>query len=142
MKKKYAIFLDIGYKMNSQNWEVIMEDNKLLKEIYDKIQSIDNRMDAMENKMDAMEKQMNGMQNSINGMNEDIKKLNDKTDRIEIILENETNPNIDVIAEGHLDLVRKLEEATAISKDKETIKMRVNALEREVKIIKIALNIK
>ena len=133
-----------------------MEDNKLLKEIYDKIQSIDNRMDAMENKMDgmenkmdamenkmdAMEKQMNGMQNSINGMNEDIKKLNDKTDRIEIILENETNPNIDVIAEGHLDLVRKLEEATAISKDKETIKMRVNALEREVKIIKIALNIK
>ena len=133
-----------------------MEDNKLLKEIYDKIQSIDNRMDAMENKMDgmenkmdamenkmdAMEKQMNGMQNSINGMNEDIKKLNDKTDRIEIILENETNPNIDVIAEGHLDLVRKLEDATAISKDKETIKMRVNALEREVKIIKIALNIK
>ena len=119
-----------------------MEDNKLLKEIYDKIQSIDNRMDAMENTMDAMEKQMNGMQNSINGMNEDIKKLNDKTDRIEIILENETNPNIDVIAEGHLDLVRKLEEATAISKDKETIKMRVNALEREVKIIKIALNIK
>ena len=119
-----------------------MEDNKLLKEIYDKIQSIDNRMDAMENKMDAMEKQMNGMQNSINGMNEDIKKLNDKTDRIEIMLENETNPNIDVIAEGHLDLVRKLEEATAISKDKETIKMRVNALEREVKIIKIALNIK
>lgn len=133
-----------------------MEDNKLLKEIYDKIQSIDNRMDAMENKMDgmenkmdamenkmdAMEKQMNGMQNSINGMNEDIKKINDKTDRIEIMLENETNPNIDVIAEGHLDLVRKLEEATAISKDKETIKMRVNALEREVKIIKIALNIK
>lgn len=133
-----------------------MEDNKLLKEIYDKIQSIDNRMyamenkmdgmenkmDAMENKMDAMEKQMNGMQNSINGMNEDIKKLNDKTDRIEIMLENETNPNIDVIAEGHLDLVRKLEEATAISKDKETIKMRVNALEREVKIIKIALDIK
>ena len=133
-----------------------MEDNKLLKEIYDKIQSIDNRMDAMENKMDAMENKldamenkmdamenkMNGMQNSINGMNEDIKKLNDKTDRIEIILENETNPNIDVIAEGHLDLVRKLEEATAISKDKETIKMRVNALEREVKIIKIALNIK
>ena len=133
-----------------------MEDNKLLKEIYDKIQSIDNRMnvmenkmnamenkmDAMENKMDAMEKQMLGMQNSISGMNKEIKKLNDKTDRIEIILESETNPDIKAIAEGHLDLVRKLEEATAISKDKETIKMRVNALEREVKIIKIALNIK
>lgn len=112
-----------------------MEDNKLLKEIYDKIQSIDNRMDAME-------KQMNGMQNSINGMNKEIKKLNDKTDRIEIILENETNPNIEAIAEGHLDLARKLEDATAISKDKETIKMRVNVLEREVKIIKIALDIK
>ena len=133
-----------------------MEENKLLKEIYDKIQSIDNRMnvmenkmnamenkmDAMENKMDAMEKQMNGMQYSINGMNEDIKKLNDKTDWIDIILENETNPNIEAIAEGHLDLARKLEDATAISKDKETIKLRVNALEREVKIIKRALEIK
>ena len=133
-----------------------MEENKLLKEIYDKIQSIDNRMnvmenkmiamenkmDAMENKMDAMEKQMLGMQNSISGMNKEIKKLNDKTDRIEIILESETNPDIKAIAEGHLDLVRKLEDATAISKDKETIKLRVNALEREVKIIKRALEIK
>lgn len=119
-----------------------MEENKLLKEIYDKIQSIDNRMDAMENKMDAMEKQMLGMQNSISGMNKEIKKLNDKTDRIEIILESETNPDIKAIAEGHLDLVRKLEDATAISKDKETIKLRVNALEREVKIIKMALEIK
>ena len=126
-----------------------MEENKLLKEIYDKIQSIDNRMNvmenkmnAMENKMDAMEKQMLGMQNSISGMNKEIKKLNDKTDRIEIILESETNPDIKAIAEGHLDLVRKLEDATAISKDKETIKLRVNALEREVKIIKRALEIK
>ena len=60
----------------------------------------------------------------------------------ELILESKTNPDKKAIAEGHLDLVRKLEEATAISKDKETIKMRVNALEREVKIIKIALDIK
>lgn len=92
--------------------------------------------------MDVMEKQMLGMQNSISGMNKEIKKLNDKTDRIEIILESKTNPDKKAIAEGHLDLVRKLEDATAISKDKETIKLRVNALEREVKIIKRALEIK
>lgn len=40
---------------------------------------------------------------------EELKKLNDKVTDIQLTLENETNKNIKIIAEGHLDLSRKLD---------------------------------
>ena len=39
---------------------------------------------------------------------EELKKLNNKITDIQLTLENETNKNIKIIAEGHLDLSRKL----------------------------------
>ncbi len=42
---------------------------------------------------------------------EDLKELKRRTTSIELTIENETNPNIKTIAEGHLDLSRKLDES-------------------------------
>lgn len=39
---------------------------------------------------------------------EELKKLNDKVTDIQLTLENETNKNIKIIAEDHLELSRKL----------------------------------
>lgn len=45
---------------------------------------------------------------------------------IQLTLENETNRNIKIIAEGHLDLNRKLDEALRVDNDKEMLLFRVN----------------
>ena len=37
---------------------------------------------------------------------DELRKLNDKVTDIQLTLENETNKNIKIIAEGHLDLSR------------------------------------
>ncbi len=47
---------------------------------------------------------------------------------IQLTLENETNRNIKIIAEGHLDLSRKLDEALRVDNDKEMLLIRVNTL--------------
>lgn len=47
----------------------------------------------------------------------DIADISNKVKKIELTLENETNVNIKRIAEGHLDLSRKLNEAIKISSD-------------------------
>jgi len=67
---------------------------------------------------------------------EEIKKLNDKVTDIQLTLENETNKNIKIIAEGHLDLSRKLDEAMKVDNEKEMLLIRVNRLENELRRLK------
>ena len=67
---------------------------------------------------------------------EELKKLNDKVTDIQLTLENETNKNIKIIAEGHLDLSRKLDEALKVENEKEMLLIRVNRLENELRRLK------
>lgn len=55
---------------------------------------------------------------------------------IQLTLENETNRNIKIIAEGHLDLSRKLDEALKVENEKELLLIRVNTLENELRKVK------
>lgn len=54
-------------------------------------------------RLENVEKEINNIQKEVTG--------------IKVTLENETNRNIRVIAEGHLDLSRKLNEAMRIASD-------------------------
>ncbi|HIT65196.1 MAG TPA: hypothetical protein IAC37_12310 [Candidatus Ventrimonas merdavium] len=63
-------------------------------------------------------------------MKSDIKVLQGDMRSMKLTLENETNRNISIIAEGHLDLSRKLDEALKNSNERELIKLRINRLER------------
>lgn len=67
---------------------------------------------------------------------DELKRLNDKITDIQLTLENETNRNIKIIAEGHLDLSRKLDEALKIDNEKEMLLIRVNRLENEIRRLK------
>ena len=75
--------------------------------------------------------------------NEDLQAINsllepirNEIKSIELTLENETNRNIQIIAEGHLDLVRKLDDALKVENEKEMLLLRVNHLENELKKVK------
>ncbi len=76
-------------------------------------------------------------------MTEDTKIILDRLDKmdakitdIQLTLENETNRNIRIIAEGHLDLSRKLDEALKLESEKEILMLRVNRLENELRRVK------
>ena len=55
---------------------------------------------------------------------------------IELTLENETNRNIKIIAEGHFDLSRKLDKALTVENEKEMALIRINMMESEIRRIK------
>lgn len=55
---------------------------------------------------------------------------------IQCTLENETNRNIQMIAEGRPDLHRKLDEALKVESEKEMLLIRVNRLEIDLRRIK------
>ncbi len=65
-----------------------------------------------------------------------IEPLKQEVREIGLTLENETNKNIRIIAEGHLDLGRKLDKALRVENEKEMLLIRVNQLENELRRIK------
>lgn len=79
--------------------------------------------------------------------NEDLQAINSLLEpmkneirSIQLTLENETNRNIRIIAEGHLDLSRKLDDVLKVENEKEMLLLRVNHLENELRKVKERLN--
>lgn len=66
----------------------------------------------------------------------DIQKMKKQINDLQLTMENETNRNIMLIAEGHLDLTRKLDEALKVEQEKEILMVRVNSLENDVRRLK------
>ena len=62
---------------------------------------------------------------------EKLEKMDNKITDIQLTIENETNRNIKIIAEG-IDLSRKLDEALKMENEKEMLMIRVNRLENEL----------
>lgn len=69
-------------------------------------------------------------------IHERLDKMETKVTEVQMTLENETNKEIHIIAEGHLDLSRKLDDALKVEAEKEMLLLRVNRLENEVRRIK------
>lgn len=67
---------------------------------------------------------------------DDMQEMKRQIKDLQLTLENETNRNIKNIAEGHLDLSRKLDEALKVDNEKEMLLIRVNSLENELRKLK------
>lgn len=86
-----------------------------------------------------LEKSTEKINEKISGIEEKMTKMQDDISNIQLTLENVTNRNIKIIAEGHLDLSRKLNQALEVRDKEELALIRLNALEEDVRRIKIKL---
>ena len=69
-------------------------------------------------------------------MDSRLDKVEAKVTEVQMTLENETNKEIRIIAEGHLDLSRKLDDSLKVENEKEMLLLRVDRLENEIRRIK------
>ena len=110
-----------------------MSENEKLDLILSKLGKMDNRLDQMDSRLDRMDERFDRMDERFDRLENDV------TD-IKLTLENEIRPNIMRVAEGHLDLYRKLDDAQKIDNEKEMIAIRVNILETELRRVKERLS--
>lgn len=80
-----------------------MTDSEKLDLILEKVTSLENKVTSLENKVTSLE-------NGVAGLDHDVT-------NIKITIENEIRVNIQRVAEGHLDLSRKLNECIKLSSD-------------------------
>ena len=87
-------------------------------------------------KLDFLIKEMVEMKNKVTDMDNRITRLDSKVTDIQLHLENVTDKNIVIIAEGHLDLSRKLDAALKSENEKEMLIIKMHILEDELRKVK------
>lgn len=97
----------------------LKEDVSGLKE---DVSTLNNRVVVLENNAEETK-------NGLNDLKGDVK-------NVQLTLENDINKEIRIIAEGHLDLDRKLNKALVLSAEKEMLNLRVTHLEIELAKVK------
>ena len=74
-------------------------------------------------------------------LKEDVANLKEDVESLKLTQENELRKNIMTIADGHMDLNRKLDEALKVSQERERTILRVTVLENDMRIVKNQLGI-
>lgn len=123
-----------------------MNNENLIQLIYDDMQEVKKQQVAIFKRLGGMDERFGGMDERLDGIDERLDRMDERFDRLErqvhentegirrinLCLENEIRPSIMRIAEGHLDLSRKLDEAIKQDKEKEKMAVRLNFLEGRV----------
>lgn len=118
--------LDLILSKLSENDKKFEETDKKLVEIGKKLTEVDKKLTEADRKITETDKKLDKLENDV-------------TD-IKLTLENEIRTSIVRVAEGHLDLSRKLSEATRIDDEKEMIAIRVSMLETEMRRLRQQLS--
>lgn len=95
---------------------------------------LESRMDQFEARMDQLENRMNRLENRMDSSEKQLHKIN-------LHLESETDPGIHLVAENHLDLMRKLNEAISVADKSRAYEVKVNYLLGEVKSLRTDVDI-
>ena len=102
--------------------------------------SVGEDVRSLQGDMQTIKGDVQTIKGDVQTLKEDVQTLKDRVTNIEITLENETNRNIQLIAEVHLNLARKLDEALKELQPNIMYHLKVNHLDGEVTKMKRMLN--
>lgn len=109
---------------------------KCLDRLEQRMDAVEKRLDAVEKRLDAVEKRLDVVEKRLDAVENRLDKQEEEIRYIRLFQENHLQAQIRRIAEGHLDLYRKLLDALKISGEDELIHVRVNMLESDMKRVK------
>ena len=117
-----------------------MIKNQKMELILQKLGGIEGGLASVREDVRSLQGDMQTLKGDVKTLKEDVQTLKDRVTNIEITLENETNRNIQLIAEGHLNLDRKLDEALKELQPNTMYHLKVNHRDGEGTKMKRMLN--
>ena len=109
-------------------------------DLKDEVHALKNDVQILKDEVQVLKNEVVILNDKVLILKQDTQRLDYRMTHIELTLENETNHGIKIIAEGHLDLNRKLSEVLKFENEKEMILLRVTHLENEMRSVKEQLN--
>ena len=102
--------------------------------------SVGEDVRLLQGDVQSLKEDVHTLKEDVQTIKEDVQSLKERVTNIGITLENETNRNIQLVAEGHLNLDRKLDEALKELHPNTMYHLKVNHLDGEVTKMKRILN--
>ena len=108
-----------------------MTDRELLQQILEKVDNLNVKVDGLDTKVSGLDTKVNSLDTKVSGLDTKVNSLDTKVSAldakvsrldtevsgIKLHIENVIEKNIRTIAEGHIDLSRKLNEVIHITSD-------------------------
>ena len=113
-----------------------MTDSEKLNLILSEMQNMKSDMQSMKDDIQSTKDDMQSMKDDMQSMKDDIQDLKRCTTSIELHLENNTDKNIQLIAENFIELTNKLNQAIPVADKNLAYEVKVNYLVREVDKLK------
>ncbi len=114
----------------------VQNANTGLNDVKSEIADLKTDVSALKTDVSVLKTDVSALKTDVSALKTDVDDLKLRTALIETTLENETNRNIKIIAEGHTDLSRKLDHVLQMESEKEMFLIRFNVLESEVQKMK------
>lgn len=105
-------------------------------ELKEQVQGVKGEVRELKGQVQGVQGEVLELKERVQGVEDKARKLEGHVQGIRLTLENETNKNINIIAEGHLNLSRKLDEALKVENEKEVLLIRINRLENGYRTLK------
>lgn len=128
---------------NEQIFELITKINNGMTRLYDEIKDIKTEVKNIKFEVGDIKTEVSSIKTEVNDIKTEVKDIKTEVSDIktevkdiQMTLENEINKNIRIIAEGHVNLNRKLDESLKIESEKEMMLIRITSLENEVRRLK------
>ncbi len=113
-----------------------MSERELLQMILSETQDVKAGLNEVKTEVNGIRRDMDTLKSDVSELKSDVDDLKVRTALIETTLENVTNRNIKIIAEGHGDLSRKLDHVLQMESEKEMFLIRFNVMESRVEQMK------
>lgn len=82
-----------------------------------KVNSLDEKVNVLDGKVNSLDEKVNVLDGKVNSLDTELREVRYEITKIDLAIENEIRVNIQRVAEGHLDLSRKLNECIRLSSD-------------------------
>ena len=105
-------------------------------ELKEQLQGVQGEVRELKGQVQGVKGEVLELKERVQGVEDKARKLEGHVQGIRLTLENETNKNINIIAEGHLNLSRKLDKALKVENEKEVLLIRINRLENGYRTLK------
>lgn len=120
---------------------LMSDDTKLILSLLDRqFEKIDKRFDGIDERLDRMDERFDRMDERFDRLEGRVEKLEESVTELQLVVENEIRPNIQILAEGHMMLNEKLDRVLEGEKEREELKNRVDALETGFHLMQDKLN--
>lgn len=93
-----------------------------------KLEVIEERLGTVDEKLEVIEERLTTAEAGLEAVQRDLEVTKQKITKLELMLENETNRNIQLLAENHIELINKLNQAIKVADKNLCLEVQVSDL--------------